>query len=107
MVSEKKLILIGTKEDVDTYLKKWRKTAINRIYEAFELVKEAEIKKFDEKSYFYRKANGLQPAESDDDPDSADKDKAQTHSFEEPEMEGEEDNDSVEGTGIDIDTNEI
>jgi hypothetical protein len=107
VVSEKKLILTGAKEDINTYLKKWRKTAVNRIYEAFELVKKAEIKKFDKKSYFYRKANGLQPAESDDNPDSINKNKAQAYDFEEPEMEGEEDNDSMEGTGIDIDTNEI
>jgi hypothetical protein len=49
---------------------------VNRIYEIFELVKKAEIEKFGKKSYFYRKANGLQPAELDDNPDSINKDKA-------------------------------
>ena len=80
---------------------------MNRVYEVFELVKEAEIEKFGKKSYFYRKANGLQPVELDDNPDSADEDKTQTYGFEEPEMEGEEDNDAAEGTRIDIDTDEM
>jgi hypothetical protein len=43
--------------------------AVNRVCEAFELVKEAEIERFGENSYFYRKMNGLSPADSDDDPD--------------------------------------
>jgi hypothetical protein len=107
VVSEKKLILIGAKADMDTYLKKWRKTTVNRICEVFELVKEAKIEKFSKKSYFYRKANGLQPAESDNNPDSTDKDKAQAHGFEEPEIKEKEDDDVAEGTGIDIDTNEM
>jgi hypothetical protein len=46
-------------------------------------------------------------AKSDDNPDSTDKNKTQAYSFEEPEIEGEENGDSAEGTGIDIDTNEI
>jgi hypothetical protein len=80
---------------------------VNRICEIFELVKEAEMEKFSKKSYFYRKANALPPAESDDDPDSTDEEKAQAHGFEEPEMEREEDDDAAEGTGMDIDTEEI
>jgi hypothetical protein len=39
---------------------------------AFELVKEAEMKKFGEKSYFYCKANGLPPVGADDDLDPID-----------------------------------
>jgi hypothetical protein len=65
---------------------KWRKTAVNRVCEAFELVKKAEMAKFGEKSYFYRKANGLPPADSDDDPDPAGVD-AHAYGFEEPEEE--------------------
>jgi hypothetical protein len=65
------------------------------------------MEKFSEKSYFYRKANGLQPAKSDNNPDSIDKDKAQAHRFEEPEVKEEEDNDVAEGTGMDIDTDEM
>ena len=51
------------------YLEQWRRAAVNRVCEAFELVKKAEVKRFGEKSYFYRKSHGLPPAESDDDPD--------------------------------------
>ena len=69
VVSEKKLLLTGAKADVDSYLGKWRKTAVNRVCEAFELVKEAEMEKFGEKSYFYCKTNGLPSADSDNDPD--------------------------------------
>jgi len=44
---------------VDAYLEKWRKAAVNRVCEVFQLVKRAEMEKFGEKSYFYRKGNGL------------------------------------------------
>ena len=44
---------------------------MNRVCEAFELVKEAEMEKFGEKSYFYCKTNGLPSADSDNDPDPA------------------------------------
>jgi hypothetical protein len=79
---------------------------VNRIYEIFELVKETKIKKFGEKSYFYRKANGLPPAELNNNPDSTDKNKTQTYGFEKPEEEGEDD-DIIKYTGINIDTNKI
>ena len=84
VVSEKRLLLTGAKADVDSYLDSWRKGAVNRVCEAFELVKEAEMEKFGEKSYFYRKANGLPPADADDDPDAIDDDLA--HGFEEEEV---------------------
>lgn len=77
VVAEKRLLLAGAKADVDAYLDRWRK--------AFELVKEAEMEEFGEKSYFYRKANGLPPADADDDPDPVNDTRA--HSFEEPEEE--------------------
>jgi hypothetical protein len=80
---------------------------MNRICEVFELVKEAEMEKFSEKLYFYRKANGLQPTKSDNNPDSIDEDKAQAYGFEEPEVKEEEDDDVTEGTGMDIDTDEM
>jgi hypothetical protein len=62
VVSEKKLLLTGAKAEVDSYLEGWRRLAVNRVCEAFELVKEAEMEMFGEKSYFYRKMNGLSPA---------------------------------------------
>jgi hypothetical protein len=64
------------------------------------------MKKFGKKSYFYRKTNGLPPAESDNNPDSIDEDKARAHGFEEPE-EGEEEDNIIGCTGMDIDTNKI
>lgn len=45
VVSEKKLLLTGAKADVDPYLKEWRKLAVTRVCEAFELVKKAEMEK--------------------------------------------------------------
>ena len=45
VASEKKLLLTGAKADVDSYLRKWRKMVVNRVCEAFELVKEAEMEK--------------------------------------------------------------
>jgi hypothetical protein len=87
---------------VDSYLEKWRKTAVNRVCEAFELVKEAEMEKFGEKSYFYRKTKGLPPADSDDDPDPAGHD-AHAHGFEEPEEEV----GVIEEEEMDVDTDEL
>jgi hypothetical protein len=100
--SEKELLLTGAKADVDSYLEKWRKTAVIRVCEAFERVKKAEMKKFGEKSYLYRKANGLPPADSDDDPDSAGDD-AHAHGFEEPEGEA----GVMEEEEMDVDTGEL
>jgi hypothetical protein len=62
--------------------------------EAPEVVKRAEMKIFGAKSYFYRKANNLPPAESDDDPNPDDD---QAYGFEEPEAEGEGDIDALGG----------
>jgi hypothetical protein len=96
VVSEKRLLLTGAKADVDAYLDRWRKAAVNRVCEAFELVKEAEMEKFGEKSYFYRKANGLPPADADDDPDLDPVDDTRAHGFEEEEDEDEEEEDEDE-----------
>jgi len=89
VVSEKKLLLTGTRAEVDSYLEKWREVAVNRVCEAFELVKEAEMERFGKKSYFYRKMNSLSPADSDDDPDLG-SDDVHGHGPEEPEEESEE-----------------
>ena len=62
--------------------------------EAFELVKKAEMERFGEKPYFYRKANGLPPADADDDPGSIDD--ARVHGFEEEEEEEEEEKEEEE-----------
>jgi hypothetical protein len=87
VVAEKRLLLTGTEMEVNAYLDQWRKTAVNRVCEAFELVKEAEVERFGEKSYFYRKSHGLPPAESDDDPDpdpgSDENGEVRAHGFEE------------------------
>jgi hypothetical protein len=87
VVAEKRLLLAGTEAEVGVYLEQWRKTAVNRVCEAFELVKEAEVERFGEKSYFYRKSHGLSPAETDDDPDpdpDPSSGEVRTHGFEEP-----------------------
>ena len=102
VVTEKKLLLTGAKADVDSYLEKWRKTAVNRVCEAFELVKEAEMERFGEKSYFYRKTNGLPPVDSDDDPDISGDD-VDAHGFEEPEEEV----GVMEEEEMDVDTGEL
>jgi hypothetical protein len=52
MVAEKSLLLPATKPEVDAYLEQWRKTAVNRVCEPFELVKEAEVEKFRKRSCF-------------------------------------------------------
>ena len=88
VVSQKRLLLTSAKADMDTYLEKRRKAVVNRVCEAFELVKEAEMEMFGEKSYFYRQANGLPPVDADDDPDPVND--ACAHGFEEPEEEEEE-----------------
>jgi hypothetical protein len=64
------------------------------------------MEKFSKKSYFYRKTNGLPPAELDNNPDSADKNKARAHGFEELE-EGEAEDNVIRYTGIDLNTNKI
>jgi hypothetical protein len=69
VVSEKKLLLTGTSTEVDSYLGKWHMVAVNRACSAFELVKEAAMERFGDKSSFYRKMNGLSPADSNGDPD--------------------------------------
>jgi len=89
VVAEKTLLLTGAEAEVGAYLERWRKMAVNRVCEAFELVKEAEVKRFGEKSYFYRKSHRLSPAESDGDPNSGSDENgdARAHGFEEPEPE--------------------
>lgn len=61
---------------------------MNRLCEAFELA-EAELKRFGEKSYFYRRSHKLSSAESDDDsdpdPDSGENGEMRAYGFEEPE----------------------
>jgi hypothetical protein len=104
VVSEKKLLLTGTRAEMDSYLEKWRKTAVNRVCSAFALVKEAEMESFGEKSYFYRKMNGLSPADSDDDPDPVGDD-VHGHGFEEPEEE--EDVGALEEEAMEVDTDEV
>ena len=84
---EKRLLLTGSKAEMDAYLEQWRKEAVNRVCEAFESVKKLEMEKFGDKSYFYRKANGLPPADADDDPDPDPVDDTCAHGFEEPEEE--------------------
>ena len=46
---EKRLLLTETEAEVGAYLEQWRRTAVNRVCEAFELVKKAEVKRFGEK----------------------------------------------------------
>jgi hypothetical protein len=86
VISEKKFLLTGSKIEMDSYLEKWRKITVNRVYEAFELVKETEMEKFSEKSYFYRKINDLSLIDSDDNPDLVGDD-IYVHNFEESEEE--------------------
>jgi len=50
VVAEKRLLLTGAKAVVDAYLEKWYKAVVNRVCEAFQLVKQAEMEKFSEKS---------------------------------------------------------
>jgi hypothetical protein len=88
---------------MDSYLEKWRRVAVDRVCEAPELVKEAEMERFDEKSYFYRKMNGLSPADSDD-PDLVGGD-VHAHGFEEPGEE--EDVGALEEEAIEVDTDEV
>jgi hypothetical protein len=57
------------------------------VCEAFRLVKKAEVERFGEKSYFYRKPHWLPPAEFDDGPDLSENSEVRAHSFEEPEAE--------------------
>ena len=89
VLAEKRCLLTGSEAEVGAYLDRWRKVAVNRVCEAFELVKEAEVERFGEKSYFYRRSRGLPPAKPDDDPDD-DPDKngdERAHGFEELEAE--------------------
>jgi hypothetical protein len=67
----------------------------------FELVKKAEIKRFGEKSYFYRKINGLSLADFNDNSDLI-SDDIYTYNFKEPEEKG---IDTVDEEAIKVDTN--
>src|SRR5271156_711312 len=62
------------------------------------------MERFGEKSYFYRKMNGLSPADSDDDPDLVGDD-VHAHGFEEPEEE--ENVDTLEEEAMEVDTDEV
>ena len=64
------------KPDMDPYLEKWRKAAVNRVCKAFQLVEQAEMEKF-----------GLPSTDADEDADPIDDTRA--HGFEEPEEEEE------------------
>ena len=61
------------------------------------------MERFGEKSYFYRKMNGLSPADSDDDPDLV-SDDVHAHGFEEPEEEGV---DTLDEEAMEVDTDEV
>ena len=87
VMSEKKLLLQGTNAQRNKYINEWRKRAVNKVCEAFKIVKQAERDAFGEKSYFYRKERGLSPAVSNDDPDPGNCDAVAAHGFEEPEAE--------------------
>ena len=54
---------------------------MNKIYKAFELVKQAEMNAFENKLYFYRKTYSLSPASSNDDPDLGETEVAAAHKF--------------------------
>ena len=87
------MVVAGDWESLETG-SRWR---LGVSGDAFELVKETEMERFGEKSYFYRKMNGLSPADSDDDPDLVG-DNVRAHGFEEP--EGEEDVGALEAGGL-------
>jgi hypothetical protein len=69
VIGEKMIILKGTAEQRQQYIASWRHRATNVVCEAFETVKEIEMRAFGEKSFFYRKSLGLPPTIPDDDPD--------------------------------------
>jgi hypothetical protein len=62
------------------------------------------MESFGEKSYFYRKTNGLSPADSDDDPDPVGDD-VHGHGFEEPEEE--KDVGALEEEATEVDADEV
>jgi hypothetical protein len=96
---EKKRLLTGTEAEVDAYLERWRRAAVNRVCETFELVREAEMERFGDRSYFYRKSRGLPLAGPDDDPDAREGVEACAHGFEEPGVEVDADAGDSEATG--------
>ncbi|KIX06422.1 uncharacterized protein Z518_04398 [Rhinocladiella mackenziei CBS 650.93] len=89
VISEKTIILKGTAEQRQQFIAVWRQKATNMVCEAFEMVKEVEMRLFGEKSFFVRKSLGLPPTVPDDDPDpgspTAD---GYIHGFEEPTPDG-------------------
>jgi hypothetical protein len=88
VVSAKKLLLKGSNKQCNQYIANWRKRAVNKVCKAFELVKQAKMKAFKNKLYFYRKACSLSPVLSDKDPNPGEMEVAAAHGFEEPEKEG-------------------
>jgi hypothetical protein len=90
VVGEKRILLLGSAEERDQYLAKWRQRAVNQVCEAFQWVKQAEVSRFGERSFFYRVERGLSPAMSDDeDPDPVGDDEVVVHGFEDSDTEDE------------------
>jgi len=89
--AEKKLLLKGSAIERDRYLAEWRRQAVIKVCETFELVKQAEQDRFGEKSFF-RESRGLSPADADDDPGFGQEEGTAVHGFEESEV-GEEEGD--------------
>jgi hypothetical protein len=75
---------LAKKTILEVILEEFQMYHTHCVCEAFELVKEAEMERFGEKSYFYRKMNGLSAADCDDDPDLVGGN-IRGHGFEEPE----------------------
>jgi len=66
---DKKLWLQGSDGERDRFISAWRAQAVNRVCNAFEVVKLDEMANFGDKSFFNRKARNLSPVVSDNDLD--------------------------------------
>ncbi|CAM6002997.1 unnamed protein product [Sphagnum balticum] len=53
VLRDRDIMLLGSREEADKYLKKWRDTAVEVAVEAFKLVVEEEKRVFGDKSYWY------------------------------------------------------
>ena len=61
---------------------------MNKVYKAFKKVRDTEVERFREKSYFSRRVRGLSPTVSNSDPDiSEEEEKGVTYRFKEPKVE--------------------
>lgn len=69
VVSEKRLLLHGTPAQRDQYVADWRRAAVSKIVVLFEQVKEFEKQSFAEKSYWFRREQGIADAAPRYDPD--------------------------------------